>query len=292
MYRREPIFAQSLTGLHRMPWIRWRGPSWTLEITDIVAQPTQRQHPSTLRRGIAPGAMHGAKIEQHRIAGLHLPLENLQSLFLIWIGRLAVSIRIPVKIALIGPVDGFYAFFPAVRAGQQAQSRLAHRVHGDPETDALLSFDKVIGDVLMPGRGFLRPRLLDQHMVMEELRRTRTHDGRGNSGGRRLLHRCAKLWNPLPIAIVIKKTTRFVVLLHVVAGVNARLRQVAFDTGGNRLDPISENTAQANRAIALERFDIFFVKGECAVCHDLKLLEGGNKCGRWTNISRHTTMIK
>lgn len=111
MYRREPIFAQSLTGLHRMPWIRWRGPSWTLEVTYIVAKPAQRQDTTALSRRIASSTMHGTEIEQHRVARLHLPLQYLQALLgiSIWIRRGAVPASIFVEIALIGPVHRFYA---------------------------------------------------------------------------------------------------------------------------------------------------------------------------------------
>jgi len=114
MYRREPIFAQSLTGLHRMPWIRWRGPSWTLDVTYIVAKPTQRQYASPLRRRIAPGAMDRAEIEQYRVTRLHLPLEHLHALLRVRIGGVAVAIGVAVEIALIGPMHRLYAFLPTV----------------------------------------------------------------------------------------------------------------------------------------------------------------------------------
>ena len=58
--------------------------------------------------------MDRAEIEKHRIARLHFPLKHLHALFLVWIRRVTVSVSVPVKIALIGPVDGFYPFLPTV----------------------------------------------------------------------------------------------------------------------------------------------------------------------------------
>jgi len=108
----------------------------------------------------------------------------------------------------------------------------------------------------MPGRGLLGTRLLDQDMLVEELRAFRPHQPRRHRGRRRAGDEITILRDAPPIAVIAEKTSG-----RIVAGVVDRHRtgqhKVPLDPLRQTIEPVQcEDLAQHDHAVALESFDI------------------------------------
>ncbi len=199
--------------------------------------------------------MHGAEIEQHDIARLHLPFHHPHRRVAVGIGHRQIVAGIGIEMGVVDPAHRQYGFCPQMRAGHQAERRLLDRIDRDPETDRLAALDEIIGAVLMPGRRLGRARFLDQHMVVEELRRGRPHRGGGGLGDRRVLDHSAEFGNALPIAVIVEEAARLARpgAFH---REGAGFAHIALDTSLDHTDPVRAQAAQDDGAIAPESFHL------------------------------------
>jgi len=97
----------------------------------------------------------------------------------------------------------------------------------------------------------LRARFFDEHVFMEKLCGLRAHEARCQLRRRRLMDRAREFRDPLPVAIIVEKSAALA-CLNQIRGERTRIAHVAVDTGGDDVNPVSENSAEASRAIPAE----------------------------------------
>ena len=145
---------------------------------------------------------------------------------------------------------------PAVRAGDELDpGRRRHRVQGHPEADALVAVDAVVGLVVVPGGDLPGPRLLHEHVLVEEAGRGRAHQPAGDAGQPRLEGDRPELGDAVPAAVVTEELPG-PALGRVLLRPLARLGQVALDAGLEEGQPLRVQEArQEDGAIPGEGLD-------------------------------------
>jgi hypothetical protein len=56
------------------------------------------------------------------------------------------------------------------------------------------------------------------------------------------MDRACEFWDPLPVAIIVEKSAALA-CLNQIRGERTRIAHIAVDTGGDDVDPVSENSA-------------------------------------------------
>ena len=87
-------------------------------------------------------------------------------------------------------------------------------------------------------------------MFVEKLDRLRAHELGGSDGRLRCTHDLGKLWDALPVAVVVEEPSA-VLRLGVLRGVRARILHVARDSRAQTIDVIGEQATHDDRAVSL-----------------------------------------
>ena len=102
----------------------------------------------------------------------------------------------------------------------------------------------------MPGGRHERSGFFDQHVVMEETCRARTHHAGGDFTCTAFPDHHFELRDTGPVAIIVEETT-FTVLDSVFRGIGTGVFKIPGYPGFNRLDPVVEDSSQEDGAVAV-----------------------------------------
>ncbi|CAI8209483.1 MAG: Uncharacterised protein [SAR116 cluster bacterium] len=102
----------------------------------------------------------------------------------------------------------------------------------------------------MPGCGFCGAGFLDKHMIMKQLHRLRRHQIGCHCGNFGLADHLFKRRNSLPVAIIIKKSSRFT-RAQIFCCIGTGTVHIHCDPGRNILYMIGKQPFDQHRAISL-----------------------------------------
>ena len=127
--------------------------------------------------------MHGEEVEGDGVARLHVERGNLELV------AAGIDVRHGIErlaLALVIDADELRRekrLSPAVGSHDELQAyRTRHGIERGPEAHGVGSLDAVVGQIVMPRGAGLGPRLLHQHMLVEEPRGAGVHEPSGHPG--------------------------------------------------------------------------------------------------------------
>ena len=131
-----------------------------------------------------------------------------------------------------------------MRASDAAERRLAHRIERRPEADRLRTLDRIVRLVRVPWRRPLRPRLLDQHVLVEELRHIRLHELSRDRGYVSVASNLGKFRYTGPVDVVLEESASLT-RPRVLSCKRPRLGHVSGDARPQQLDVARRKEAAA-----------------------------------------------
>mmetsp|Transcript_45610 Transcript_45610/g.151202 ORF Transcript_45610/g.151202 Transcript_45610/m.151202 type:complete len:314 (+) Transcript_45610:228-1169(+) len=229
----------------------------------VVAAPARRVAAPAARRAgrVAWGAVHHRRVEEEHVARRHVPAEQLvlaagDARVDVRHGR--VAFRAVVHVARVhlvraGEVCDAVRQAPSVRAFDIREASLPrHLVEGEPDRADLLPAQMPVGRVVVP-RGRRRgARLLDEELVVEDVRRPRTHCPCGDGARARAEHKVCKDGVAVPEELVVVEASSGAGGGGVLVAERAWLGEVRLGAFAHRLHPRRKRAAQDDGAVLIE----------------------------------------